>query len=171
MVRTLATGAEPLPAGDVWPHAAGLLALAAVELGDPTTGEAVRALLTPYADLSCGVGYRSFVGPASLHLGRLAYLVGDWAEAERHFTSALRQLAARGARPWIALTQLALARALEARGRPGDRRWVAALRADARWIVTQLNLRPRCQGPPTMRSQAAKEASQAAQPATPPVSA
>jgi DNA-binding SARP family transcriptional activator len=158
IVRGLANGAEPVPAGDEWPHAAGLLALAAVELRDPTTGEAVRALLTPYADLSCSAGYRSFVGPVSLHLGRLAYLAGDWAEAERHFTSALRQLAARGARPWIALNQLALARTLEARGRPGDRRWVAALRADARWIVTELDLLPRFHGPSPARTPAGREA-------------
>jgi DNA-binding SARP family transcriptional activator len=159
VVRALATGAEPLPPGDDWLHAAGLLALAAVELDDPTTGEAVRALLTPYADLTCSAGYRSFVAPVSLHLGRLAFLVGDWAEAERHFTSALRQLAARRARPWIALTQLALARTLETRGRPGDRRWVAALRADARWIVGQLNLLPRCQNPSSARTQAGRQLS------------
>jgi DNA-binding SARP family transcriptional activator len=143
VVRSLATGVEPLPPGDVWPHAAGLLGLAAAELGDPTTADAVRELLTPYADLTCGAGYRSFAGPMSLHLGRLAAVVGDWAEAERHFTSALRQLAARRARPWIALTHLALARALHARGRPGDRRWAAALRTDARVIVTELGLLPR----------------------------
>jgi DNA-binding SARP family transcriptional activator len=143
VVRSLATGAEPLPSGDAWPHAAGLLGLAAAELGDTTTAEAVRTLLMPYADLTCGAGYRSFVGPMALHLGRLASVVGDWAEAERHFTSALRQLAARRARPWIALTQIALARTLSARGRPGDRRWAAALRSDAKAIVTALGLQPR----------------------------
>ena len=127
VVRSVATGAELLPAGDAWPHAAGLLGLAAAELGDATTAEAVRTLLMPYADLTCGAGYRSFVGPMALHLGRLAAVVGDWAEAERHLTSALRQLAAPRARPWIALTQIALARTLHAPGRPGDRRWATAL--------------------------------------------
>jgi len=96
-VRALATGAEPLPSGDEWPHMVGLLALGGVELGDPTTAQAVRTLLTPYADLICGVGYRSFVGPVSFHLGRLAVITGDWDEAERHLTSAFSQLASRQA--------------------------------------------------------------------------
>jgi hypothetical protein len=143
VVRSIATGALMLPSGDAWPHAAGLLALAAAELADPTTAEAVRTMLTPYADLTCGVGYRSFAGPMALHLGRLAAVVGDWADAERHLTSALRQLAAQRARPWIALTQFAFARILHARGRPGDRRWSAALRADAKTIITTLGLQPR----------------------------
>jgi hypothetical protein len=115
-VRALATGVEPLPSGDEWPHIVGLLALGGVELGDPTTAEALRTLLEPYAELNCGVGYRSFVGPASFHLGRLAVIVGDWDDAERHLTAALAGLAHRQARPWMALAQLALAQALEARG-------------------------------------------------------
>jgi DNA-binding SARP family transcriptional activator len=136
-VRAMATGAEPLPSGDEWPHVVGVLALAAVELGDPTTAEALRRLLTPYADLTCGVGYRTFVGPASLHLGRLAVVIGDWAEAERHLTAALAQLAGRQARPWLALAQQSLAEALQARARTGDQRWAEALRAEAdRTLVT-----------------------------------
>jgi DNA-binding SARP family transcriptional activator len=136
-VRAMATGAEPLPSGDEWPHVVGVLALAAVELGDPTTAEALRRLLTPYADLTCGVGYRTFVGPASFHLGRLAVVIGDWAEAERHLTAALAQLAGRQARPWLALAQQSLAEALQARARTGDQRWAQALRAEAdRTLVT-----------------------------------
>lgn len=125
-VRALATGAEPLPSGDEWAHSVGLLALGCVELGDPTTADAVRTLLLPYANLTCGVGYRSFVGPASFHLGRLAVLTGDWDEAERQLSSALPALASRQARPWLALAEQALARA-----RAGDRRPVHTLRAEA----------------------------------------
>lgn len=145
-VRALATGVDQLPSGDEWPHVVGLLGLVAVEIGDPTTADAVRNMLTPYADINCSVGYRSYVAPASFHLGRLAAVAGDWAEAERHLTAALRVLAERGARPWIALTQHALAGTLEARGRPGDRRWVAALRAEAHWSATRLGLNPRYRG-------------------------
>src|SRR6201999_1889266 len=54
-LRALATGAEPLPSGDEWAHAVGLLALGAVELGDPTTADALRTLLAPYTELTCGV--------------------------------------------------------------------------------------------------------------------
>jgi DNA-binding SARP family transcriptional activator/tetratricopeptide (TPR) repeat protein len=141
-VRALATGVEPLPSGDEWPHIVGLLALGGVELGDPTTAEALRTLLEPYAELNCGVGYRSFVGPASFHLGRLAVIVGDWDDAERHLTAALAGLAHRQARPWMALAQLALAQALEARGRAGDRRRAETLRAEANWTLASLDLQP-----------------------------
>jgi DNA-binding SARP family transcriptional activator len=141
-VRALATGVEPLPSGDEWPHIVGLLALGGVELGDPTTAEALRTLLEPYAELNCGVGYRSFVGPASFHLGRLAVIVGDWDDAERHLTAALTGLTLRQARPWMALAQLALAQALEARGRAGDRRRAETLRAEANWTLASLDLQP-----------------------------
>jgi DNA-binding SARP family transcriptional activator len=141
-VRALATGVEPLPSGDEWPHIVGLLALGGVELGDPSTAEALRTLLEPYAELNCGVGYRSFVGPASFHLGRLAVIVGDWDDAERHLTAALTGLTVRQARPWMALAQLALAQALEAAGRTGDRRRAETLRAEANWTLASLDLQP-----------------------------
>jgi hypothetical protein len=139
-VRALATGAEPLPSGDEWPHSVGLLALGCVELGDPTTADAVRTLLMPYADLTCGVGYRSFVGPMSFHLGRLAVITGDWDEAERHLSSALPELASRQARPWMALAQQALARALQARARACDRRSAHTLQAEATQTLASLGL-------------------------------
>lgn len=139
-VRALATGVEPLPSGDEWPHIVGLLALGGVELGDPATAEALRKLLEPFAELNCGVGYRSFVGPASFHLGRLAVIVGDWDDAERHLTAALAGLANRQARPWMALAQLALAQALETRARAGDRRRAETLRAEANWTLASLDL-------------------------------
>ncbi|MFI9642518.1 BTAD domain-containing putative transcriptional regulator [Micromonospora sp. NPDC051925] len=140
-LRALATGAEPLPSGDEWLHAAGLLALGSVELGDPTTAEAARSRLLPYADLLCGVGYRSFVGPVSFHLGRLSMLLGDWASAERHLTASLSVLGGRRARPWFALTQLSLARTLRARARPGDQSWAQVLEGEARTAVAGLGLR------------------------------
>ena len=142
-LRALATGAEPLPSGDEWAHAVGLLALGAVELGDPTTADALRTLLAPYAELTCGVGYRTFVGPASFHLGRLAVVTGEWDEAERHLTAALTRLADRQARPWLALTQLALARALDGRSRGTDRRGADMLRLEANTTLAQLGLRQR----------------------------
>jgi hypothetical protein len=127
---------------DEWTHVVGLLALVAVDLGDPATADAVRALLAPHTQLACAVGYRSYVGPVSFHLGRLAVVAGDWADAERHLTAALRRLAGRRARPWIALTQQSLAQALDGRGRAVDRRWVEALRAEAGWTANDLGLRP-----------------------------
>ncbi|MEO3870711.1 BTAD domain-containing putative transcriptional regulator [Nonomuraea sp. B12E4] len=140
-VRALAIGAEPLPAGGEWLHHVGLLALCAAELGDPDTADALRGLLTPYAHLTCGVGYRSFVGPASFHLGRLAVVTGDWDEAERHLMFALSQLSGHRARPWTAIAQHDLARALEARARTGDRRWAQALRSEADGTLTSLGVK------------------------------
>ncbi|ALG12580.1 AAA family ATPase [Kibdelosporangium phytohabitans] len=142
-VRALATGVEPLPSGDEWPHVVGLLALGAHELGDPATAEALRKLLEPYAELNCGIGYRTFAGSASFHLGRLAVIVGDWDDAEQHLTAALTGFGERQARPWTALTQLALAQAMEARGRAGDRRRAETLRAEANWTLASLDLHPR----------------------------
>ncbi|MGH9111884.1 MAG: hypothetical protein ACRDZN_06250, partial [Acidimicrobiales bacterium] len=65
----------------------------------------------------------------------------DWGEAERHTLVALRRHTALGARPWVAFTQSVLANVLEARGRPSDREWVAALRAEAAWVSSTLGLR------------------------------
>lgn len=142
-LRALATGAEPLPSGDEWPHSVGFLALGCVELGDPATADAVRTLLMPYANLTCGVGYRSFVGSSSFHLGRLAVILGDWDEAERYLTSAVSALASRQARPWMALAQQALARTLDARARAGDRRSANTLRTEANQTLASLGLHQR----------------------------
>lgn len=141
-IRAVATGAVALPGGDDWLHAAGLLALGGVELNDPQTAEALQDRLMPYAGVTCGVGYRSYVGPVALHLGRLATVTGDWVAAERHLTSALSVLAERGARPWMALAQTSLAEALQARGRPGDRRYSEALLNEAWQTLSTVGLRP-----------------------------
>lgn len=123
-------------------HALGMAAIAACDSGDIGTAGDVRAQLAPHADLVCGMGYRTFVGAASFHLGRLNATLGDWSDAERHLLAALRVHSAWHARPWVALTQAALADVLEARGRPSDREWIAGLRAEARYVMTSLGLRP-----------------------------
>ena len=122
-------------------HGLALRALAAVEEGAGAAAAAARARLAPFADLVCGMGYRTFVGAAGFHLGRLAAAEGDLAEAERHLHAALRVHSAWRARPWVALTQSALADVLEARGRPSDREWIAGLRAEARWVAERLGIR------------------------------
>ena len=127
--------------GDQRLHLLGVAALAAVDRGDPAAATEVRGRLAPYADLMCGLGYRTFLGTATFHLGRLAAVAGDWADAERHLLSALRLHSAWRARPWVALTQHSLAGVLEARGRPSDREWIAGLRAEAAWVTETLGLR------------------------------
>jgi len=132
----------PLPTGDAWLHAVGLLSLAALDVGDDSVAVDLYGLLAPYATLTCGIGYRSFVGPAALHLGCVAAKAHEWADAERHLASALAQLTPLRAQPWIALTQHTLARVLEGRGRSSDRSSIDALRAEAAWITSDLGLRP-----------------------------
>jgi DNA-binding SARP family transcriptional activator len=128
-------------------HLLGVAALAAADRGDLPAAAEVRDRLAPYADLVCGIGYRTFVGAATFHLGRLAAVAGDWADAERHLLSALRLHSAWRARPWVALTQDALAGVLEARGRPSDREWISGLRAEAAWVTDTIGLR--APAPPT----------------------
>jgi hypothetical protein len=142
-VRAYATGAESLPADDEWPHLMGVLALGAVELGDRTTAEALRTRLAPHTGMVCGVGYRTFAGPVSFHLGRLAVVVGDWDEAENQLTSAVAWLDEREAWPWAALAKQSLARALAGRARTGDRDSAQALLAEANEALANTGLRHR----------------------------
>jgi DNA-binding SARP family transcriptional activator len=142
-VRAYATGAESLPADDEWPHLMGVLALGAVELGDPTTAEALRTRLAPHTGMVCGVGYRTFAGPVSFHLGRLAVVVGDWDEAESQLTSAVTWLDEREAWPWAALAKQSLARALAGRARTGDRDSAQALLTEANAALANTGLRHR----------------------------
>jgi DNA-binding SARP family transcriptional activator len=141
VARDLVAGVRPLPSGDERLHALGVLALVAADLREAALVDTVRALLAPHADLTCGIGYRTFAGVAAFHLGRLAAVTGDWADAERHMLVALRRFSALQARPWVAFTQGVLADVLEARGRPSDREWLAALRGESRWATATLDLR------------------------------
>ncbi|HEX6236243.1 MAG TPA: AAA family ATPase [Acidimicrobiales bacterium] len=141
VLRELVAGLRPLPEDDRRLHDLGVLAFAVAELGDPSLVAGTRRLLARHADLRCGDGYLSFAGSAAFHLGRLAALEGAWADAERHFLVALRRHATVPARPWVALTQAALADVLEARGRPSDREWISALRSEANWVIRSLGLR------------------------------
>lgn len=140
-IRALVTGTATLPEDDMWLHSAGVMALVAADLDDAPAAEAARGLLAGHAGAWCGAGYRTSVGPASFHLGRLAVVAGDRSEAERHLRAALDVSTAAGAVPWVALSQAALAGVLDARGRSSDRAWVSALRAEARWTADRLGLR------------------------------
>ncbi|HET8620619.1 MAG TPA: AAA family ATPase [Acidimicrobiales bacterium] len=134
----------PAPAGGDGLHDLALAALGACAgggAGDPTGAARVREALAPYAESACGDGYRTFAGAAAFHLGRLAAVAGERAEAERHLLTALRLHTAWRARPWVAWTQAALATVLDRRGRPTDREWIAGLRAESDWIATSLGLR------------------------------
>jgi DNA-binding SARP family transcriptional activator len=140
-LRILVAGADPIPEGAERLHALGVAALAAPDIDDLALVAEIRTQMAPHADLVCGLGYRSFAGAVAFHLGRLAAAAGDWADAERHLLAALRLHTAWRARPWMALTQGALAAVLDARGRPSDRDLIAGLHAEATWVATTLAMR------------------------------
>jgi DNA-binding SARP family transcriptional activator len=141
VVRSLLVDGTTLRSDDdTWLHDVGLLALVGARLGDEATAAAIHARLAPYAELSCGAGYRSFVGTARFHLGCLAATGGDWADAERNLMAAMHDATRRRARPWLALAQAALAGVLDHRGRSSDRELADRLRSEARWTSEQLGL-------------------------------
>ena len=132
-LHAVATGVDPLPEGDEWLHAAGLLGLAAAELGDPGIAAAARNLLAPHAELRLRrrLPHLRGHGHASTWAGWRP-LTGDLARRR-----APPQLGAapphRGPRPapgWRSASN-ALAGVLEDRGRSSDRDWSTALRSEA----------------------------------------
>jgi hypothetical protein len=61
-----------------------------------------------------------YLGAADHHLGIPAVTTGRFGEADRHLRRAVAAHQRLGARPWVALSQHALAGVLRRRGRPGD---------------------------------------------------
>lgn len=104
-----------------WLLAVALLALACANLDDAARARDLYALLEPYAERSIVVG-RSLVcfGAASHYLGLLATVMRRWDAAATHLEAALHLHERLGARPWLARSQLALARMLALRGAPDD---------------------------------------------------
>ena len=81
----------------------------------------LRAMLEPYAEqlvVGCFAGW--VTGPVAFYLGVLATTVGDWDNAEAHFTSAAATHERIAAPTWLARTRLEWARMLLARAEPGD---------------------------------------------------
>ncbi|WP_269846260.1 ATP-binding protein [Streptomyces carminius] len=117
--------AEIDAAGPVSPFFVPLLlrlrAQTAAVADDPELCERVRADLLPLSDqwtvslYGCDVG-----GPMDLWLGVVAAARGRWGEAVKRLTAAHRSADRLGARPWSVRARLELARALLARGGPGD---------------------------------------------------
>jgi tetratricopeptide (TPR) repeat protein len=111
-----ADGFRGLPLDGIWLGAVGYLAETAAALGDPTHAEALHDLLEPYADRNVAVGWASTcTGSAARHLGLLADLLGRRKQAIAYFETALTMNERMRARPWVAHTQVALARVLAQR--------------------------------------------------------
>jgi DNA-binding CsgD family transcriptional regulator/tetratricopeptide (TPR) repeat protein len=78
-------------------------------LGDAGTGAEIYELLLPYAGLQAiGLAMAEHHGPVSLHLGRLAVLLGEREAARRHLQQALRSCEELHALPYLALTHAEL---------------------------------------------------------------
>jgi hypothetical protein len=81
----------------------------------------LRAMLEPYAEQLVVTAFAGWVtGPVAFYLGVLATTVGDWENAEAHFTSAAATHERIAAPTWLAHTRVEWARMLLARAEPGD---------------------------------------------------
>ena len=117
-----ADGFRGLPLDGIWLGAVGYLAETAAALGDATHAEALHDLLEPYADRNVAVGWASTcTGSAARHLGLLADLLGRRKEAIAYFEKALAMNERMRARPWVAHTQVELARVLAQRAAGRER--------------------------------------------------
>ncbi len=106
-------GFRGLPLDGIWLGAIAHLAETAAVLGDATHAAPLYDLLEPYADRNVAIGWASTCyGSASRHLGLLADVLGRREQAIAHFEVALVMNERMRARPWVARTQVELARVL-----------------------------------------------------------
>ena len=108
-----------LPRDEHWLVATAQLAEVACALHDRRRAAILYELLTPFAERNVVHDLlRAYAGSASHHLGLLAAELGRAGDAAAHFERALAMNARMGARPYVARTLFAYARALLAR--PGE---------------------------------------------------
>lgn len=122
--------------------AAALAAEACALLKDARLALRFYELLLPRDGL-CILGGRGvyFRGAAARYLGLLAATLGRKEDAVRHLEDALEMNTRAQAPPWIARSQLELARWLLARARPGDERRAVDLLRHAELSARQLGMR------------------------------
>jgi class 3 adenylate cyclase/tetratricopeptide (TPR) repeat protein len=117
------------------------LANAADRLHDEHRAAELYSVMLPYRERNCTAGQTAFFGAAAHYLGALSAVRGRWDDAVEHFTTALDRHRLMQARPFVALTESALAAALTARGAPHDLRQARELHRQATTTVRELNLR------------------------------
>jgi tetratricopeptide (TPR) repeat protein len=116
-----AAGFEDWPLDNDWLLGLTLFADVCTYLGDVDRAAILYSLLTPYEDRNA-FGHPEFsTGSVARSLANLATTMGRFAEAERHFTTALEHNTRMGARPWVAHTHHDRAMMLLRRGNPADR--------------------------------------------------
>lgn len=111
-----------------WIVTLALAAEVACAVGATRVAALTEKALGPYAHLSVVAGSGIlYYGPVSHHLGLAAIARAEWDTAVERLERALAAERRAGARLWEARTRIALARALEGRGRPADRARARAL--------------------------------------------
>lgn len=127
-----AAGFENLPVDAQWLIATSVLGEVCGLLGDRDRAAHLYRMLEPYAARNVIVGRAaSCNGSVSRVLGILASCLGDFVRADGHFSDALSQHNAMGARLWSARTRVAWASSLISRGDAGAAESARDLLADA----------------------------------------
>ena len=128
------------PVNEEYLLGAGVLADAAVSLGDRAAADGLYAELLPHSHLTMGGIPDINIGATSRPVGRLAHLLGRFEEAERHFVDAIEANDRMGARPWAAWSRCDFAEMLRERDDPGDHDRAATLLAEARGAARELGM-------------------------------
>jgi tetratricopeptide (TPR) repeat protein len=120
------------------------LAAACCEVGDRERAAQLYELLLPSAShvirmARVGAGC---LGAVAHQLGMLAATMGRWEDAVAHLEAAIATQARMGAPPLLAISHYHLARALEARRRPGDSQQASQHHAEAVTLLRRLDMRP-----------------------------
>jgi len=100
----------------------------------------VRDALAPWADQHATAGLVTYLGSGHHHLGVVEGHLGHLDAAVRELDLAVIAHESLGARPWVALTQVELARVLDQRAQPGDAARAASVRAAALDTASVLGL-------------------------------
>jgi len=122
-----------------WGEAVGYGTTAAL-LGDVEQARQIRDLIAPYREHSAVLGVAAFLGAVPHHCGVLNGVLGEWDDAVADLEVGLERHRAMSARPWVALSQIELARVLVARDGPGDAARAAKLAAEATATADELGL-------------------------------
>jgi hypothetical protein len=129
-----------LPRDGLWIlHLSGL-AQCCVLLRDERRGQQLYELLLPFAERNAVSYTQQPFGPVALRLGALAAMLGRWAEADRHFETALERCRLLGARAIGARVQYEFGAALRERNRPGDDSLAARRLEEAARVAEELGM-------------------------------
>jgi class 3 adenylate cyclase/tetratricopeptide (TPR) repeat protein len=132
---------DGVPRDCLWTATLAILAQVVGKLDATEHAAPLLELLEPFAERTCVVAGAIFCfGPISRLLGTLARVAGDPERACRYLDDALARSRELASPPLVARTQLETAKALLARGRPGDDDEAARRVAEAAEIARTLGM-------------------------------